>query len=282
MDFVTQPLGGDFGPIVAAQLTITGAGCGAAGVWVVQFGRAFLAESLTHALLPGLAIASVVGLGLVPGALIGIGLAYLANLALAAAPRTSGATATSVAVTSLTAGGALIATGGGAVGLESLLFGDPLATTKSDLVLAAVLLAAIAATLRLLDERFTAVAFDSGGAGALGISTRGVQAALLLLIVAAVAVSANVAGSLPALALLVGPALATGSLSRGIGRSVTAAAAVGAACGLAAVFLSYHADWPAGASVAIAAGGAAASGRIARALRSVGKQTQPEINASRS
>ncbi len=269
MDAFLDPIRGDFGLTTLILLAVVGAGCGAVGTWILQFGRAFLAESLTHALLPGLVVASLMGASLVIGALAGVLLAYVATLAVSRAPKTSTAASTSVTVTTLVSAGALIAASSksGYAVFENLLFGNPVAATKVDLAAGALLLAGVAATLWLAHERFGAIAFDPAAADSLRVSAPRVQALLLLVIVSAVAAAVNVTGSLPALALLVGPAIAADSLCSRIGRSVWIAALAGAVCGASALYLSYYADWPAGASVAITCAAAAAMASRPRRIR---------------
>lgn len=262
MDALLDPLRGDFGLTTLVQLSLVGAACGAVGVWIVQFGRAFLAESLTHALLPGLVVASLLGASLVIGALAGVLAAYVVTLAISRAPRTSPAAATSVSVTLLVAVGALVAGAGGpgSSSFESLLFGNPVAISRTDLAVGATLLAGVTVTLWLAHERFGALVFDPEAAESLGVSPNRVRALLMLALVGSAAAAVNATGSLPAPALMVGPAVAVTSLNRHIGHSVVWAAAVGAACGASGVYLSYHADWPAGAAVAIICAAAAGVG----------------------
>ncbi|HEV7918807.1 MAG TPA: metal ABC transporter permease [Solirubrobacterales bacterium] len=274
-----EPLRGDFGLPTAIELMLVGASCGGIGVWVVQFSRAFLAESFTHALLPGLVIATIAGTSLVLGALIGIALAYVATLAVERTPRMSPSSGTSVVVTGLVAAGALLATVGDApVRLEPLLFGDPLATSDSDLALALGLAAALAAALFVMHNAFTACAFDRGAASGLGIRTAATNAVLVLLVVLAVAVAANVAGSLLALALVTGPALGALQIGRRIGPAIALSAAFGGACGVIGMYVSYFADWPLAASVALSA--ALLPATIAGAVRL--RRLKPAVPAARA
>ena len=73
---ILAPVSGDFGLLSTLELVIVGGACGAVGVWVLHFGRAILAESFTHALLPGLVLAAIVGAGLLLGAVVGVIAAY--------------------------------------------------------------------------------------------------------------------------------------------------------------------------------------------------------------
>jgi ABC-type Mn2+/Zn2+ transport system permease subunit len=266
---ILAPVSGDFGAATAIELILVGASCGAVGVWVVKFGRAFLAESFTHALLPGLVLAAIAGASLLLGAIVGVVVAYLVAILLQRTPKTSSASATSVTVTLLVAAGALLATNStAAVGFENLLFGNPLAASNRDIALGILLAVVIAATMLMMHTRFTALAFDAESARTLGVNVGVTSAALLALLVFAVAVAANVAGSLLSLALVTGPALGALSVSNRIGHAIGIAAALGAACGVAGLYLSYYADWPPSACIALLACAAALVPALARSLRS--------------
>jgi ABC-type Mn2+/Zn2+ transport system permease subunit len=267
---ILAPVSGDFGTATAAELILVGASCGAVGVWVVQFGRAFLAESFTHALLPGLVLAAILGMSLLVGAVLGVVLAYGVTLLISRVPRSSTSSGTSVTVTLLVAGGALLASQGSARGesavpFENLLFGNPLAASSHDIELAVVLAAAIGVTMYLLQDRFTALAFDRESARTLGVNVGLTSAALLGLLVFSIAVAANVAGSLLSLALVTGPAIGALAVSQRIGRAIALAATLGAVCGVAGIYLSYYADWPASASIALFACAAAIAPNAVRA-----------------
>lgn len=276
---VLAPLTGDFGINGAAELTLIGAASGAVGVWIVFFARAFLAESAGHALLPGLVIASALGGSLLVGALLGIGLAFVVRESLERAPRTSTASATSITVTAMVALGALIAsrtTGG--VGFESLLFGDPLAASELDVVQAAVVAVAIIAALVVFHERFAALAFDRDSAASLGLAVARTNTLMLAVFVLAIATSATAAGSLLALALLLGPAVAATAVGKVIGMrlagTIVTAGGLGLCVGVLGLYLSYYTDWPASPSAALVACAIALSGwalsRVLAATRSTG------------
>lgn len=246
------PLSGDFGGSAAIEMVLVGGACGAVGVWVLHFGRAVLAESFTHALLPGLVIAAMIGAGMFVGALIGVVVAYALLLATSSAPKTSAVSATSVSVTMLVALGAILAsTGSGVIGFENLLFGDPLAADARDLVVAGALAAIIAITLWAFGDRFAALAFDRASAPTLGVNASRVGAVALALLTLSVAVSANVAGSLLALTLVTGPALGAAAITSRLKSALWLSAGVGAASGIVGIYVSYYLDWPSSASIAL-------------------------------
>jgi manganese/iron transport system permease protein len=254
----------------ALSLILVGAASGAVGIWVLHFGRAILAESFAHALLPGLVLATLAGGSLLAGALAGAALAYGVLIAAERAPHTTSSAATSVSVTLLLGGGALLATaGGGIADFDALLFGDPLTAGWRDVAVAGGFALAALLALAVLGGRFSALAFDPASGPSLGISAARTQAAVIALLAVSVAIAANVSGNLLALALVTGPAFGAAALTRRVRSSLLLAAAAGAAGGLAGLLLARATGWPAGASVGLvvclwAAAAAAAGGLRAR------------------
>ena len=261
------PFTGEFGAAGAAELVLVGAACGAVGVWLLWFGRAFLAESLTHALLPALVVAATLGGGPVLGAVAGVLAAWALIGGLELAPKVSRSSANAGGVTALLGVGAILASGNDAVtGFEAILFGEPLGATTSDALLALAFAVLVGAALWLLHDRLKALVFDRDAApGATPI----VFAAFGLLVLS-IAVSANLAGNLLAFALLVAPAAAAMSLARGVATALLLAAAIGALSGLLGILLSYHADLPASACIALVATAAVAAAQAVRSSRLLG------------
>jgi ABC-type Mn2+/Zn2+ transport system permease subunit len=126
------------------EMILVGVACGALGVWIVLYGLSYSAESLAHAMFPGLAVAALLGVPLVLGGALGLALAGVA-IALAARVRGIGAdNAVAVVITTLFGVGALLALSPASPpALQGLLFGDVLATTTTHLLLAGGLSAAL-------------------------------------------------------------------------------------------------------------------------------------------
>ena len=206
-------------------------------------------------------LASLAGARLLLGGLGGVVLAAGLVTIAGRDARIEADTATAVVVTGLFGLGALLALSPGApTRLEELLFGDPLGVDDSDLIAAAALAAIGGALLAALHRPLCAVAFDSPGAGAIGLRPSLVRFALVLLLAVAVAVAVQGLGSLLVLAVLVAPAVAVRRLSPGPGAALVAGAAVAVAAGAVGLIGSHHLGSAAGASVAIALCGAAGVG----------------------
>ncbi len=73
MSWLSDPFTTDF--MVRALLggTLVAAICGVVGTWVVIRGMAFLGEAIGHGMLPGVALATVLGLPVLAGGAISAG-----------------------------------------------------------------------------------------------------------------------------------------------------------------------------------------------------------------
>lgn len=249
---VTDPIRDPILRRAILELALIGIGAGTLGCWVVLYGFSYSAESLSHALFPGLVLATLLGAPLVIGGIAG---ALVAGLAIAAArqlPTVGSDTAIAVVVTTLFGAGTLMALSRASPpGLSNLLFGDILGTSDTDLALAAASAIAVLAVLRLLHGRLLVTGFDRAAATSLGMRPAVAETAVLILTALMVVVAIQGLGNLLVLAVLVGPAMVARRLSARIGTMMLIAAATAALGGLLGIYVSYYLDTAAGASVAL-------------------------------
>jgi len=236
------------------EVVVLGATCGALGVWLLHLRHTYAAESLAHAMLPGLVIAALVGAPLLLGAAGGV-LAAAALIALAARDtRVGPEIAVGVTVTTAFGLGAMLAlTPDVPARLGELLFGELLGTTTADLVAACGLSAVVGLALWAGHRPLAAAVFDPLAAPSLGVRPGRVELALLVLLALAVVAAVQGLGNLLVLALIVAPAAGALRLGRTIGMQIALAAALGALSGLLGLVASAELDLAAGASVALAA-----------------------------
>ncbi len=250
---VTRPLSEGFMQRALLEVVLIGIAAGALGCWIVFYGLSYAAESLTHSMFPGLVIAALVGIPLLAGGAVGIVVAALAIALAARVPGVDREVAVAVVVTTLFGAGALLALSPASPpGIQTLLFGDILATSSRDLAMAAALAAAILLALRILHSRLLAVGFDRSAARSLGTSPGLSDAALLVLVAAAILVAVQGLGNLLVVAVLVGPAATARQLSRRMAPMMAWAVAIAVVTGIAGLYLSYYAGTAAGASIAAA------------------------------
>jgi ABC-type Mn2+/Zn2+ transport system permease subunit len=222
------------------ETIVLGLACGPLGVWILLLKRSYAAESLSHAMLPGLVIAALAGLPLFFGAAAGVLVAAI----LIAAVR--GDVGVAVVVSGLFGlGGILALAPETPPRLGELLFGDLLGVTGGDLVTAAVLTAGVLIAL--------AVAYRS--LSVTGFEQRGGRADLALLAILGVTTVAAVQGlgNLLLVALILAPAAAALNLAQRLPQILTLAAVLAVVSGVAGLVISYELEIAAGASIALCA-----------------------------
>jgi ABC-type Mn2+/Zn2+ transport system permease subunit len=272
MDWLTDPWSQEVLRRAFAEVVLLGAAGGALGCWIVLYGVSYGAESLAHGLFPGLVLAALAGVPLLLGGAVGIAVAALAVAAVGRLPGLDRDVGVAVAVTTLFGAGVLLALAPDTPrAIQGLLFGDVLGLTDGDVALAAALVVVTAVALRLLHGRLLLVGFDRSSATGLGVRPLPVDAALMLLVAAAIVVAVQGLGNLLVVAMLVAPAASARLVAQRAAPMMALAAAIAVVAGCAGLYLSYHASTAAGASIAamlvlayVVASAVAAAGRLTR------------------
>ncbi|MEV0889602.1 zinc ABC transporter permease AztB [Streptomyces microflavus] len=226
--------------------------CALAGTWVVLRGMAFLGDAMSHGLLPGIAVAALLGGNLMVGAMVSAVVMTAGVTALGRTPRLPQDTGIGLLFVGMLSLGVIIVSRSQsfAVDLTGFLFGDVLAVRQQDLlVLAAALLAALAVSV-LGHRAFLALAFDSRKAHTLGLRPRLAHAVLLGLLGLAIVASFHVVGTLLVLGLLIAPPAAALPWARSVRGVMVLAALLGTLATFGGLLLSWHLSTAAGATVA--------------------------------
>src|SRR3712207_505290 len=246
LDFLQRALVG--GALVAVL-------CGVVGTWVVIRGMAFLGEALAHGMLPGVALATVLGLPVLAGGALSAIAMSLGIGALQRRGKLSYDTSIGLLFVSMLALGVIIISHSGSFATDatSILFGDILAIAPLDLVLLGAAAAVGVAVAAVAHRSLVALALDPRIASVLGLRPRMAQAALVGLVTLAVVASYQAVGSLLVVGLLLAPAVAAGHWTTRIPTRMLLAAVLGIVAVVTGLLVSWHAATAAGASVAGAA-----------------------------
>ena len=251
LDWLTAPWSEPVLLRAFAEVALIGLVGGLLGCWLVLYELSYSAESLAHALFPGLVGAALLGVPLLLGGVAGVLVGAVGVVLAGRAPEIGRDTAVAVVVTTLFGAGALLALAPASPpGLEALLFGDVLGVSDVDLVLAGGLALALVGALRVLHERLLAVGFDRPAARRLGVSPVVVDALLLVLLALAIVVAVQGLGNLLVVAVLIGPAATARLFAQRMGPMMAVSCAVAVVAGGAGLYLSYYAGTAAGASIA--------------------------------
>ena len=229
--------------------------CAVGGTWVVIRGSAFLGEALAHGMVPGVALASLVGFPSVLGAAVSAAAMATGVGLLTRNRRLSDDTAIAMLFVGMLALGVLIVSRSRsfATDVTAILFGDVLAIRLGDLIQLAVAVLLTVTVAVAFHRSFLALAFDPAKAATLGLRPQTGRIALTVLVTLAVVSSYQAVGSLLVVGLLVAPAAAARPWTHGIGSSTALAAGIGSVAVLTGLLLSWHAGTAAGASVALVA-----------------------------
>jgi len=233
------------------ELVLLGVVGGALGCWVILHGLSYSAESLAHALFPGLVIAALAGLPLLFGGIIGVVAAALAITLVGRAPYVGRDTSVAIVISALFGLGVLLALSPRTpAGLQGLLFGNILGLGRSDVLAAAGLAVIVLVAMWLLHWPLLVEGFDRAGARALGVHPFVADASLLVLLALAVVVATQALGNLLAPAVLVGPAACARVVSRRLVPMMALAFAITVLTGTAGLYVSFYVGTAGGASVA--------------------------------
>ena len=265
LDFLIEPFEAEFVRTGALAAAIVGILCGVVGCYVVLRGMALMADSLAHGVLPGIAVAFMItaggaAAGAEPDQLaIGIG-ALVAGLITAGATslilrrsRLREDTAAAVVFVFMLALGVVLIsrTEGYAVDLTAFLFGDVLGVGGADVVVTAVLTAAVLALVAVLYRPFLLLSFDRQRAAALGLRVDLLQLVMLVIVTLAVVVGFRVVGSLLVLGMLMAPPAAAALVTKRLPAMMAVSAGIAALSAPIGLLISWHLDLAAGASIVL-------------------------------
>ncbi len=225
------------------------------GTWVVIRGMAFMGDALAHGVLPGIALAFVLGFDLTLGAVAGA-LVMVAGIALV--HRKAGLredTAIGLLFVGMLALGVIIVSRlpSFTTSLTTFLFGDILGVRSSDLLVQAAAAAITITGIALLYRPFLVLSFNEAKAQVLCLHPRLAHMAMLTLLTLAIVTSFRAVGTLLVFGLLIAPPATASLLARSVPTMMLTGATLGSAAVVVGLLLSWHLGTAAGATVAAVA-----------------------------
>lgn len=223
------------------------------GTWVVIRGMSFLGDALVHGVIPGIALAILFDFNVLMGAaaaavvmILGINLVHRQT-------QFSEDTGIGLLFVGMLALGVIVIsrTPSYSGSLTSILFGDALGVTTSDIVVLGVLLIAAALASVLLYRPFLVLAFNEQKARLLGLRPALAHWVLLGLITAVIVGSFQTVGTLLVFGLLVGPPATAALLVRRVAVMMAVAALIGVLSVAVGLVISFHLGTAGSATMAI-------------------------------
>ncbi len=253
---LAEPLRYDFMLRGMAASALVGVVCAVIGTFVILRGMAFLGDALAHAILPGVAVAALLGAGRGGTFLWALGTAVAASLGIGFVQRRARIkedTAIGLVFAGLFAVGVAIlsAMRNTSADLTHILFGNVLAVGPSDLALILVCAAGVLLTVLVFYKELVLVTFDETFAVTLRLPAAFFSYLLLVLVAVTAVVSLQTVGVTLVLALLIAPASTGVLLARRLPAVMAVAAACGAFSGAAGLYLSYYLGIASGAAIVL-------------------------------
>ncbi len=257
MAWLTDPLHYEFMQRGLAAGVLVGALCAVIGCYVVLRGMAFLGDAIAHAILPGVAVAYLLGLNLVLGASIAAAIVAVGVVVLSRREVVREDTAIGILFSAaLALGVVLVSTMRNyAVDLTHILFGNVLGVSAVELAWIAGLGTAVLAVVVAGYRAFLLVSFDPVLAKSLRWPVERWRSLQLVLLALTVVAALKVVGVALAVALLITPAAAASLLAKRLAAMMLLAAAFGAVSGVLGMYISYYADVASGGTIVLVATG---------------------------
>lgn len=255
VELLLDPLQYGFMVRALAVAVVAAVVCAVLSCWLVLIGWSLMGDAVSHAVLPGVVLAYVVGAPFAIGALI-FGLIAVALIGLIRnTSRVKEDAAIGIVFTTLFAFGlVLISVTPSQTDLNHIILGNLLGVSSSDLLQVAIL-GALALSILLIKRRdLKLFAFDPIHANAIGLSPKRLGALLLGVLALTSVVALQAVGVVLVVAMLIIPGATAYLLTDKFSRMLVIAPVVSAVCAIAGIYVSYYLDTASGGMVVMTQG----------------------------
>ena len=257
IEFLLSPLRYEFMVRGLLAAMTVGVVCAVLGTYVVFRGMTFFGDALAHTILPGVAVAYLLGGGsqgpfFWGGLVAGVGTAVGIG-ALSKSGQVREDTAIGVIFAGMFALGiALISTVRNfSVDLTHLMFGNVLGVSPGNLVLTLVFGVLVLTLVVAFYKEFLVISFDPVLAQILRINEQRYRYLLLIMLAVTVVTALQTVGVGLMVAMLVTPAATASLLTRRLPVMIAVAASIGAVSTVIGLYLSYYASVASGAAIVL-------------------------------
>jgi manganese/iron transport system permease protein len=262
---------------------LVGLVCAVVGSYLMVQRLALLGDAISHSVLPGLAIAFMVGANIFVGAFIAGIVSTIAISWIRTRSPIKEDAAMGIVLSAFFALGITLITliqKDNKIDLNHFLFGNILSVTPSEVVNTAVISAIVLLTVWVLYKELLFYTFDPLGAQAAGLPVNLLQFGLMVLIALTIVASMKAVGVVLVLSLLITPGATAYLLVKRLYQVMALGAAVGIVASISGMYLSYFYNLPSGPAIVLVV-----SALFVLALLfspSHGVLTQPALQTGRS
>lgn len=254
-ELMVEPLAYDFMVRAMVATTVAAVVCAVLSCWLVLIGWSLMGDAVSHAVLPGVVLAYILGAPFALGAVV-FGLLAVALIGgLRETSRVKEDAAIGIVFTTLFALGlVLISITPSQTDLNHIIFGNLLGVSSADLIQIVVLGAIVLTGLVVKRRDFTLYAFDATHAHAIGLNPRLLGAGLLGLLALTSVVALQAVGVILVVAMLIIPGATAQLLTDRFTRMLLIAPSVSVGCAVTGLYASYYLDTSSGPMVVLTQG----------------------------
>jgi manganese transport system permease protein len=255
LGLLLEPLQFDFMVRALVATVVAAVVCALLSCWLVLIGWSLMGDAVSHAVLPGVVLAYIVGAPFAIGALVFGFLAVALIGVVRDTSRVKEDAAIGIVFTTLFALGlVLISVTPSQTDLGHIIFGNVLGIGTGDLVQILVLGAVAAGVLLVKRRDLTLFAFDPTHAHAIGLSPRLLGALLLGVLALTAVVALQTVGVILVVAMLIIPGATAYLLTDRFPRMLVIAPSIAAVSAIVGIYSSYFLDTAPGGMVVLAQG----------------------------
>jgi manganese/iron transport system permease protein len=231
---------------------LVGALCAFLSVFVMLKGWSLIGDALSHAIVPGVAGAWILGLPFTLGAVFAAALAAAAMLGLGSTTRLRQDAVIGVVFTAFFALGLfMMSIRPASVNIQTIMLGNVLAITPAD-TLQLVIVGGVALVVLVARWRdLVAVFFDEDHARTIGLRPERLKVLFFALLALAVVAALQTVGAFLVVAMIITPGATAYLLTDRFGRLILIAVAIGAGCSAVGAYLSFFLDGATGGLIIV-------------------------------
>ncbi|MBS5961563.1 MAG: metal ABC transporter permease [Enterococcus gallinarum] len=229
---------------------------GIIGSFIILRGMSLMGDAISHSVLPGVAVAYMLGINILIGASVFGVLAAMLIGYVASHSKIKVDTAIGVVFSFFYAlGFILISMAESSTNLHHILFGNILAVSNNDIITTAIVLALVIIFVQVFYKELLITSFDETFAKTYGLNTQLIHYSLMLVLTLVTVSALQTVGIILVVAMLITPAATAYFWTDRLNIMLVFSAIFGVIASICGLYLSYTFNWASGPAIVIVAAG---------------------------
>lgn len=254
LNLLIEPLQYSFMQRSLMTAVLVGIVCASVGSYLMVQRLALLGDAISHSVLPGLAIAYIVGVDIFLGAFLAGIVSTIVITWIRTRSQIKEDAAMGIVFSAFFALGITLITviqKDNKIDLNHFLFGNILSVTGEEVINTAIITAIVLAIILLLYKELMYYTFDPVGAKAAGLPTNLLNFGLMILIALTIVASLKAVGVILVLAMLITPGATAYLLVTRLHQMMLLGSGIGVVASISGMYLSYFFNLPSGPAIVL-------------------------------